>query len=97
MLAKKFINLLSLIWKIVWKTWCNIGHHVSVNKVIDCQNSNNNKANNNNSMEQQQSQTTTANNANQQAMLLPSQSFLCLLINPLFIIFSKNLFQFTEK
>lgn len=78
---------LELIWKIILKTWFNIGEYVSMNKAchLDYEDGN---------VEKSPSQGNLNSNL---TIFEPSQSFLCFLVNPLFIIFTKNVAHFSER
>ena len=74
-------RLMNLIWKNVWKIWCKIGNHIAMN--------NNNKfSNENNGFDSDNNNTTD---------FIPSQSYLCLFIQPLCIILSKYIHHLTER
>lgn len=97
--AKAIVRTLYPVWKIVWKTWCNIGHNIGPNKLQSPP-----------LTASDGSSTTTENGghpgagplahqpntAAQVLQQLPSQAFLCLLIKPLFYIFPKIASHFTD-
>nr|XP_027206103.1 protein MON2 homolog isoform X2 [Dermatophagoides pteronyssinus] len=78
-------RLMNLIWKNVWKIWCKIGNHIAT--------INNNKfSNENNGFDSEQ-----CSNVNNTTDFIPSQSYLCLFIQPLCIILSKYIHHLTES
>ena len=101
--AKAILRMLFPVWKIVWKTWCNIGHNIGPNKLtvppVDVQNGTNCTTNGatENGHPQQSTVMVPPPNAAQVLQQLPSQAFLCLLIKPLFYIFPKIASHFADR
>ncbi|KAH9420529.1 Endocytosis and vacuole integrity protein [Dermatophagoides pteronyssinus] len=79
-------RLMNLIWKNVWKIWCKIGNHIAM------MNNNNKFSNENNGFDSEQ-----CSNVNNTTDFIPSQSYLCLFIQPLFNIVPPNLDVFISS
>lgn len=80
----KITQTISPVWSIVWKSWCNIGHNVGVNKIEARQPGG-----------QPNAAAAPAEATNQ--VIISSQPFLCLLIKPIFVVLSKIINQFSER
>ena len=101
--VQTLLRTLFPVWKIVWKTWCNIGHNVGPGKVqhpplpqtpqqqtlAGVEGSSSAEVN----LPQPPTPAVSAAAVLQQ---LPSQAFLCLLVKPLYYIFPKIAAHFTE-
>ncbi|KPM11199.1 MON2-like protein [Sarcoptes scabiei] len=103
----------NLIWKVAWKTWCSIGHQVcssnrnsnesTITKNIESSSPPNlprrEKEENisplKKSSQPLSSSTSTFKDSN--LSIKPSQIFLCLLIDPLSVLLSKNISNFDER
>ena len=89
-----YINrLMSLIWKNVWKTWCNIGHHIAANNNVFPSST----TSENSCFDSEQQQQQRLNNNEETTNFLPSQSYLCSFIQSLNIILSKYIHHLTER
>ncbi|KAH7640772.1 mon2-like protein [Dermatophagoides farinae] len=89
-----YINrLISLIWKNVWKTWCNIGHHIAANNNVFPSST----TSENSCFDSEQQQQQRLNNNEETTNFLPSQSYLCSFIQSLNIILSKYIHHLTES
>ncbi|KAI2796229.1 Endocytosis and vacuole integrity protein [Blomia tropicalis] len=89
---------LNPIWKIVWKTWCNIGHNIGPNK-IPMTNSDVIKMNGtvNDEIGENMESQSVPQTPTQVLQQLPSQTFLCLLTKPLLYLFPNISNTFTDS
>lgn len=87
--VQALLRTLFPVWKIVWKTWCNIGHNVGPGKIQPQPPS---------TAEGSELPPTPPAAVSAATVLqqLPSQAFLCLLIKPLYYIFPKIASHFTD-
>lgn len=94
--VQALLRTLFPVWKIVWKTWCNIGHNVGPGKLQPPQPQTPVSGEGSASSELPPLPPSAAVSAAAVLQQLPSQAFLCLLIKPLYYIFPKIASHFTD-
>src|SRR5699024_9979617 len=95
-------RVLGPIWKIIWKTWCNIGHHVGV-KVVEpsttittvTNGTDASLSSNSNHLEAEKTTTMTVQTPGQ--VNITSQKYLCLLVKSLYSIVARIYLQMSEQ
>lgn len=105
--AELIEKTLSQIWRLVWKCWCQIGHYLGgLNKITPPQQPAVDATAKDGKVKSETSTTTTTTTTSStaqpllmpQQLIIPSQSFLFLLVKPLSIIFTKIATpQFVER